>query len=100
MIWEPNSINPKHSIYAGPGRFQWGNDIDVSPDGKIAALGLKGVTILNLETGKLQKFNNAEYSRSVKFSVDGKKILTASGGTGGEAQIIESSTGKILGSYR
>ena len=99
MIWEPNSSTPAHSIYAGPGRFQFGNDIDVSPDGQTAALGLNGVTIIDLETGDLKKFQNADKSRSVKFSVDGARILTASGGTGGEAQIIDSKTGSILGSY-
>ena len=72
-----------------PGRFQWGNDIDVSPDGKTAALGLNGIQILDLETGTTTKIFDAERSRSVKYSLDGSKILTATGGTGGEAQIID-----------
>ena len=99
MVWEPNSRIPKHSIYVGPGRFQWGNDIDVSPDGKTAALGLHGVHLLDIESGSIKKLYDSRRARCVIYSSDGTKILTASGNNGGAAHILDAQTGEPIGSY-
>ena len=99
MVWEPTQKTPKHSLYVGPGRFQWGNDVSISPDGKTAALGLHGVHLLDIETGSTKKLFDSRRARCVIYSADGTKILTASGSNGGAAHILDVQTGEPIGSY-
>jgi WD40 repeat protein len=100
FIWEPNSKNPKYSLYVGPGSFRWGNDIDISPDGKTAVLGLNGVHLLNIEDGTTKQIFESRRARAVSFSTDGTKILTTSGGNAGSAFILDAQTGEQKGSYQ
>ena len=101
MVWTPNSIQPKYSLPIYPGRFEGGNDVSISPDGKFAALALDGLTLLNLEDGTTKRITNSDSRlRGVTFSVDGKRLLTGSGQFDGNvAQVWEAETGKLLNTY-
>ncbi|MEE2808309.1 MAG: hypothetical protein VYB73_03270 [Verrucomicrobiota bacterium] len=100
MVWKPGQNNPQHSIYVGPGRFEWGNDIAISPDGKTAALALDGLFLLNIEEGTINRSSETNTLRGVRFSTDGKRLLTGTGQQkGNAAQIWNSETGEIIKTY-
>lgn len=100
FLWEPNSSDPKYSLHVGPGSFRWGNDIDISPDGKTAVLGLNGVHLLNIEDGTTKEIFESTRARAVAYSTDGTKILTTNGGNAGSAFILDAQTGEQKGSYQ
>jgi WD40 repeat protein len=101
MVWTPGSDKPKHMLSIYPGKFQSGNDISISPDGKFAALALDGIHLLDLEHGSSKEITNSNTTlRGVTFSADGKRLLTGTGQFHGNvAQVWEASTGKLLNSY-
>ena len=77
-----------------------------SPDGKTLADGGYQIELLNVETGEQRKIITSEhdedsvnkpYIRTVKFSPDGKMIV--SGTSGGHVQLWETETGSELSSF-
>ena len=77
-----------------------------SPDGKILAKGGHHIHLLNVETGKQRKIITSEHDedsenkpfiRTMKFSPDGKMIV--SGTSGGKVQLWETETGTELSSF-
>ncbi|MDC0201080.1 NPCBM/NEW2 domain-containing protein [Verrucomicrobia bacterium] len=100
MVWKPKEKKPLHSIYVGPGRFRWGNDIAISPDGKTAALALNGLHILNIEKGTIKSSTESNTLQGVKYSTDGKRLLTGTGQREGNAnQIWNAETGELIKTY-
>lgn len=100
MVWAPGSETPVHSVHASPGRFQWGNDISIAPDGKTAALALDHLLLLDVETGAIKKITEAKGIKGVRYSTDGKRLLTGTGQQDGNiVQIWDSKTGEIIDSH-
>ena len=100
MVWKPHSKKPLYSIHVNPGRFRWGNDIALSPDGKTAAMAVDGIVTLNLEDGSTKKIADAIRLRGIKYSTDGKRLLTGTGQQRGNvAQIWDATTGELIKTY-
>lgn len=96
-------VNTGQELKAFPG----GYGAVFSPDGKtLAQGGSQQIHLLNVETGEQRKIitaehdeasNNKPYIRTVKFSPDGKMIV--SGTSGGQVQLWETETGTELSSF-